>query len=181
MPNGPCLACKCAVAGVAVLKWGGARGRRSTLHVTGSPGTQSVLPDCRNLLQGGLFSILSSLVFPLKSPNKPDCCSPLLKNLRCVSIACKMKVKRLVWLAEPPAAAASTCPAAGISVSRMGRLPVCCGFHEAGSQQRPHQPFSEWSVSHSSFSVPAGVHCPGTFLEFPGVLSAVPATPCWER
>lgn len=127
------------------------------------------------------FSPSSPLLFFLcvtGSLNKPDYCSPLLKNLQCVSVACKMKGRWLVWLTEPPAASLSTCPAAGISVSALGHLPVRCVFHEARSQHTFTSPSrSDQLVSHSSFSVPAGVHRSQTFLGS----SAVPAAPCWER
>lgn len=83
------------------------------------------------------FSPSSPLLFFLcvtGSLNKPDYCSPLLKSLQCVSVACKMKGRWLVWLTEPPAASLSTCRGAGISVSALGHLPVRCVFHEARSQ-----------------------------------------------
>lgn len=151
MPHGLCLAGKCTVAGVALLKLGAALGRQSMLCATGSPRTQC--PARRQDSPTGrpfLHPLLSCFSCVTGSLNKPDYCSPLLKNLQCVSVACKMKGRWLVWLTEPPAASLSTCPAAGISVSALGHLPVHCVFHEARSQ---------------------------TFLGS----SAVPAAPCWER
>lgn len=64
------------------------------------------------------FSPSSPLLFFLcvtGSLNKPDYCSPLLKNLQCVSVACKMKGRWLVWLTEPPQL---LCPRAQLRASR---------------------------------------------------------------
>lgn len=117
MPHGLCLAGKCTVAGVALLKLGAALGRQSMLCATGSPGTQC--PARRqDSPTGAAFSPSSPLLFFLcvtGSLNKPDYCSPLLKNLQCVSVACKMKGRWLVWLTEPPQL---LCPRAQLRASR---------------------------------------------------------------
>lgn len=90
---------------------------------------------------------------------KPDCCTPLLENLQCFSFACEVKSTLLVWPIESFTAGCilPSQPHTSQSLEHAVFLFFLSLFLMKLERECPFQPFSDWSVSYSSFNVPSNV------------------------